>query len=89
VYNLQRTKLQNKNREATRMPRRTDEEGEAIRKLIMDALKDGADSPRQVQDWIGQNSEIEAPSIPTIAGVMRDVGYKPAGFKWEKKGNRS
>lgn len=68
------------------MPNRTDEESAALRKWILAALKDGMNSPRKVQTWIEQNGDVEAPSIPTIAGVMRDEGYKPIGFIWEKKG---
>jgi hypothetical protein len=68
-----------------RMPRSTIEESTAIRKWINAALKDGANSPRKVQTWIEQNADAPAPSIPTIASVMRDEGYEPIGFVWEKK----
>jgi hypothetical protein len=64
------------------MPNRTDTE--QVRKLIVAALKDGANSPRKVQQWIEQNSDIEAPSIPTIASAMKEEGYKPIGFVWAK-----
>ena len=57
-----------------------------MRKWIQTALKDGANSPRRVLEWIAQNSESEPPSIPTIAKVMREEGYKPVGYIWEKKG---
>jgi hypothetical protein len=66
------------------MPSRTREENDAMRKWIIAALKAGEDSPRSVQEWIGQNSDIEAPSIPTIAKAMREQGWRPVGFKWEK-----
>jgi hypothetical protein len=71
------------------MPRNTVEESLNIRKWIMAALKDGANSPRKVQTWIEQQSEITAPSIPTIAGVMKEEGYVPVGFVWEKKKERT
>jgi formiminotetrahydrofolate cyclodeaminase len=68
------------------MPNRTEEESIAMRKWIVAALKDGANNPRKVQTWIEQNSEIDAPSVPTIANVMREEGYEPIGFVWAKKG---
>jgi hypothetical protein len=68
------------------MPNLTEAERTAARKWIVAALRDGANSPRKVQTWIEQNSDIDAPSIPTISSVMRDEGYKPIGFVWEKKG---
>jgi hypothetical protein len=71
------------------MPRNTVAESLTIRKWILAALKDGANSPRKVQLWIEQNGDIDAPSIPTIANAMRDEGYEPIGFVWEKKGKRS
>jgi hypothetical protein len=71
------------------MPRNTVAESLTIRKWILAALKDGANSPRKVQTWIEQNSEIDAPSIPTIAGVMKGEGYEPIGFIWDKKGKRT
>lgn len=70
------------------MPNRTEADSVAIRKLIQSALKDGANSPRKVQTWIEQNADIEAPSIPTISGVMREEGYEPAGYIWTKKGGK-
>jgi hypothetical protein len=66
------------------MPGRRFEESEKIRKWIRAALKAGCDSPRSVQEWIGQNTDMQAPSIPTIGNVMKAEGYTPAGFKWEK-----
>jgi hypothetical protein len=66
------------------MPNRPEEEIISMRKWIAAALKAGADSPRRVLEWIAQNSESEPPSIPTIAKVMREDGYEPVGFKWEK-----
>jgi hypothetical protein len=70
------------------MPNRTEEESIAIRKWILAALKDGANSPRKVQSWIEQNSEMDAPSIPTIALVMREEGYEPVGYVWAKKDSK-
>jgi formiminotetrahydrofolate cyclodeaminase len=67
------------------MPNRTEEESIALRKWILAALKDGANSPRRVQTWIEQKSDIQAPSIPTIANVMRDEGWEPIGYVWDKK----
>ena len=55
-----------------------------MRKWIQDALRDGANSPRRVLEWIAQNSDQEPPSLPTIAKVMREEGYKPIGYVWEK-----
>lgn len=57
-----------------------------IRKWIQVALKDGANSPRKVQTWIEQNTAFGAPSIPTIASIMREEGYEPIGYVWAKKG---
>lgn len=68
------------------MPNKPAAEVEKMYEWITAALKSGADSPRAVQEWIGQNSKIEAPSIPTIAKAMREQGYEPVGYKWEKKG---
>jgi hypothetical protein len=68
------------------MPGRRLQESESMRKWIRAALKAGCDSPRSVQEWIGQNADINSPSIPTIGNVMKEEGYQPAGFKWEKKG---
>jgi hypothetical protein len=67
------------------MPRNTVAESLNLRKWIQAALKDGARSPRKVQTWIEQNSDIDAPSLPTIANAMREEGYEPIGFVWEKK----
>jgi hypothetical protein len=66
------------------MPSRSFEEIAVMRKWMTAALKAGADSPRAVLEWIAQNSDINPPSIPTIANYMKEEGYKPAGFKWEK-----
>jgi hypothetical protein len=67
------------------MPGRRFQESESIRRWIKAALKAGCDSPRSVQEWIAQKAVIQAPSIPTIGNVMKEEGYKPAGFKWEKE----
>lgn len=69
-----------------RMPGRRFQESEQIRKYIRAALKAGADSPKSVSEWIAKNTEIEPPSYPTIGSVMKEEGYKPVGFKWEKDG---
>lgn len=61
-------------------------QGETLRKWIRAALKAGADNPKKVLEWIAQNGEIEPPSLPTIGNVMREEGYEPVGFKWEKTG---
>jgi hypothetical protein len=66
------------------MPGRSLQQSEKIRKWIRTALKAGADSPRTVLEWIEQNADIDAPSIPTIGNVMKEEGYQPAGYKWEK-----
>jgi hypothetical protein len=66
------------------MPGRRFQESEQIRKWIRAALTAGCDSPREVQEWISQNADFQAPSIPTIGNVMKEEGYEPAGFKWEK-----
>ena len=68
------------------MPNRTDIE--TVRDLIVAALKAGANSPRKVQTWIEQNSTITAPSVPTIAGVMKEEGWKPVGFIWAKEADK-
>ena len=68
------------------MPNRPIKESVALRKWIEAALKDGANSPRKVQTWIEQNSELDAPSIPTIANIMKEFGYKPLGYIWAKEG---
>ena len=69
---------------ADNMPSRPKKEIETMQKWIIAALKAGCDSPRSVQEWIGQNSDTSAPSIPTIAKTMREEGYEPVGYKWEK-----
>jgi hypothetical protein len=67
------------------MPSRPVEEILEMRKWITAALKAGEDSPKKVLEWIAQNSDSNPPSIPTIAKVMREEGYEPIGFVWEKK----
>jgi hypothetical protein len=67
------------------MPNRPAGEIDEMRKWVTAALKEGADSPRRVLEWIAQNSEKESPSIPTIAKIMREEGYQPIGYVWEKK----
>ena len=70
----------------TSMPGKTFEEMEKIRKWVKAALAAGVDSPRAVRQFIAQHTrEIETPSLPTIGSIMRDEGYEPAGFKWERK----
>ena len=66
------------------MPYKSPTEIEQMEKWMDAALEDGADSPRRVLEWIAQNSKIEPPSIPTISKYMREHGYKPAGYRWEK-----
>lgn len=67
------------------MPGRKFAESEKIRKWIKMALKNGCDSPRQVLEYIEQNaSDLESPTMTTIGYIMRDEGYIPAGYKWEK-----
>jgi formiminotetrahydrofolate cyclodeaminase len=83
IFNVENSYLKLKGKKE--MPNRTQEESNAIRKWILAALKDGANSPRKVQTWIEQNSDIFAPSIPTIANAMREEGYEPIGFVWDKK----
>lgn len=56
------------------------------RKWVRVALKSGANNPRKVQLWIDQNADIDSPSLPTLAAVMREEGYEPIGFVWEKRG---
>ena len=67
----------------SRMPGKKFAESEKIRKWIALALQNGCDSPRSVLEYIEQNSTITA-SIPTIGNVMKDLGYEPVGYKWEK-----
>lgn len=66
------------------MPSRTREESAVVREWILAALKKGMNSPRKVQDWIAQNTNIESPSVPTIAAVMKEEGWEPLGYIWEK-----
>lgn len=68
------------------MAKRPEGEIEDMRKWVLAALKNGADSPRRVLEWIAQNTKKESPSIPTIAKMMREEGYEPIGYVWEKKG---
>jgi hypothetical protein len=84
-YNVSNGKIILQNRKAI-MPSRPFVEIVAMRKWIVAALKSGADSPRKVLEWIAQNSDDDTPSIPTIAKIMREEGYEPVGYKWEKRG---
>jgi hypothetical protein len=66
------------------MPKRPQDQLEEMHVMILAALKAGMDSPKAVSEWIAQHSEIDPPSIPTIAAAMKRQGYEPAGFKWVK-----
>jgi hypothetical protein len=66
------------------MTRKSMEDIEEMRKWVLAALKAGSDSPRRVLEWIAQNASKESPSIPTISKIMREEGYEPVGYKWEK-----
>jgi NADH:ubiquinone oxidoreductase subunit E len=66
------------------MPNMPQQEIDDMRKWVLAALKAGADSPRRVLEWIAQNSEKRSPSIPTISKIMREEGYEPVGYVWEK-----
>jgi NADH:ubiquinone oxidoreductase subunit E len=66
------------------MPNMPQQEIDYMRKWVLAALKAGADSPRRVLEWIAQNSEKRSPSIPTISKIMREEGYEPVGYVWEK-----
>lgn len=79
-FHIRKSKLKGKKE----MPNRTESESAAMYKWILAALKDGCNSPRKVQTWIEQNGDLDAPSIPTIANAMRNEGYAPAGYVWEK-----
>jgi len=69
------------------MPSRTIEESIAIRKWVEAAIDGGMRTPRAVLKYIEQNSKISPPpSIPTIGGIMKDLGYSPSGRDWKKKG---
>lgn len=68
------------------MAYKSDAEIEVMNKWIRAALKAGMDNPRRVLEWIAQNADIEIPSTPTVTKVMREEGYEPTGYKWEKKG---
>jgi hypothetical protein len=70
------------------MPSRPFEESKAIREGIAEALDNGCDSPREVLEYIEQNSMIRPPSIATIGNIMKEMGYAPLGVKWVKKGNK-
>lgn len=71
------------------MPSRTIEESIEIRKWVEAALEGGARTPRAVLEFIEQNSSLTPPpSIPTIGGIMKDMGYSPSGKDW-KKGKKS
>jgi hypothetical protein len=66
------------------MPSRPMTEIITMRKWMSAALKAGADNPKAVLEWIAQNSDFNPPSIPTIANFMKEEGYEPVGYKWEK-----
>lgn len=67
------------------MPGKPFAEMEKIRKWIRMALKHGATSPRQVLEYIEQNSnDFKAPSLPTIGNAMKAEGWSPKGSDWER-----
>ena len=68
------------------MPSRPFKESQAIREGIAEALDHGADSPRSVLEYIEQVSDMKPPTVSTIGNIMKDMGYKPVGVKWVKKG---
>lgn len=68
------------------MPSRPLEELNAIREGISEAIKKGCESPREVYEYIESVSTLKPPTITTIGKIMREMGYEPAGAKWEKKG---
>jgi hypothetical protein len=72
------------------MTGRTFEQMQKIREWIEAALRSGEDSPTGVLEWIEQrkNKDTKSPSLATVGRIMRDMGYKPTGIKWEldKKG---
>jgi hypothetical protein len=70
------------------MPGRTFKDMQKIRKWIETALAEGEDSPTRVLEWIEQRKGkgIQSPALATIGRIMRDMGYKPTGIKWEKEG---
>jgi NADH:ubiquinone oxidoreductase subunit E len=70
--------------EKVTMPNRSMPVNEEMRKWVVTALKAGADSPRRVLEWIAQNADKRSPSIPTISKIMREEGYEPVGYIWEK-----
>jgi hypothetical protein len=61
-----------------------------IRRWIEAALDNGEDSPTRVLEWIEQKKGkgISSPSLATVGRIMRDMGYKPTGVKWEKEGGK-
>lgn len=69
------------------MPGRTLEYSNRIREWIENALEAGEDSPSRVLEWIEQRKAKgeEVPALPTISRIMKDMGYKPTGIKWEKQ----
>jgi hypothetical protein len=73
------------------MPGRNFKEMQKIRTWIEAALSSGEDSPTRVLEWIEQkkNRDTESPSLATIGRIMRDMGYRPTGIRWEKKGKGS
>jgi hypothetical protein len=68
------------------MPSRPLKESIAIREWIKTALDSGSDSPRAVLEYIEQHSNIDPPSIATIGNIMKEMGYRPLGVRWVKKG---
>jgi hypothetical protein len=67
------------------MAKPSEEKSADMREWVAKALKAGAVSPRRAQSWIEQNLGETAPSLPTIANIMREEGWEPIGFVWEKK----
>jgi hypothetical protein len=58
------------------------------REWIEKALDAGEDSPSRVLEWIEQRKAKgeETPALPTVSRIMKDMGYKPTGIRWEKDG---
>jgi hypothetical protein len=58
------------------------------REWIEKALDAGDDSPSRVLEWIEQRKAKgeETPALPTVSRIMKDMGYKPTGIRWEKDG---
>jgi hypothetical protein len=74
------------------MPARTIQQSIQYRKWVDAALRDGADSPTRILEWIEQHKseDMPSPSLPTVSKIMKDKGYKPTGARWElQKGSRS